>query len=126
MYKKAGYQRENVRTLQLPIKRYEAANCFLWHKPCNRYTNVGDDLFNVCTNCKREARCSLQNATRNVNVDKDVKDARMSTSSKYPVAKLSPNGQLEKLKRLKAENKSNRERLQQLRSKSSKCVKCAN
>ncbi len=68
----------------------------------------------------------LQNATRNVNVDKDVKDARMSTSSKYPVAKLSPNGQLEKLKRLKAENKSNRERLQQLRSKSSKCVKCAN
>ncbi len=121
-YKTAGYQRETVRTFQLPIKRYEAADCFLWHKPCNRYTKVGDKLYNVCANCKLEARNSQTNATRTANVNKEVKDARKSTTSKYPMAKLSPNGQSEKLKRLKAENKSNRDRLQQLLSTSSKCI----
>ncbi|XP_064405784.1 uncharacterized protein LOC135350866 isoform X2 [Halichondria panicea] len=119
MYKANGYHRENVRTLQLPIKRYEATDCFLWHKPSNRYTKVGNKLFNVCNNCKREARCSQQNATRNINIDQDIKDARMSASSNYPISRLTPKAQSERLKRLKSENKSNRERLQQLRSKSS-------
>ncbi len=45
-YKTAGYQRENVRTFQVPI-RYEAADCFLWHILCHRYTTVGDKLYTL-------------------------------------------------------------------------------
>ena len=118
-YKTAGYQRDKVREFQLPTKRYESIDCLLWHKPCNRYAKLGDNLYNVCSNCKQEGSRALQNAERSLNVDETVKDARRSPSSNYPMAKLSPSSQSEKVKRLKKENKINHDKLQKLLEKSS-------
>ena len=61
-FKTAGYKREKVHEFQLPLKRCESVDCLLWHQPWNRYSKLGDHLFNVCSNCKEEGRRALQNA----------------------------------------------------------------
>lgn len=72
--KTEGFQRNQVHAyFNAPIKRYKSVNCLLWHKPCNRCTRVCDHLYNVCTECKCEARCALQNAKRSVLVEDSLK-----------------------------------------------------
>ena len=36
-----GYDREGIRVLNFPIKRYESNKCLLWHLPTNKRTQVG-------------------------------------------------------------------------------------
>ena len=119
-HKAVGFQRENIRAFKFPRKRYESVNCLLWHKPCNRYTTVGDHVYNVCSQCKQEAWSTLQNANRNAKLDQSTKDARRNPSSKYPIANLPPSSRSRKVDRLKKENKANRDKLNKLLEKTSK------
>ena len=97
--KVTGYHHDNVHILSQPVKRYESTSCLLWYQPCNVYARVGHGLHNVCE-CKVEAQCSVQNATRNVLLSLDEKDARRNP---LPVCRLSPASLNEKIKHLKRE-----------------------
>ncbi len=117
-FKTAGYKRERIVDFQLPVKRYEAANCLLWHKPSNRFAKLRH-LFNVCSKCKDEGHRAVQNAKRNLSASEEVKDIRLNPASNYPISKLSPNNQSIKVKRLKNELRLNKEKLEKLLQESS-------
>lgn len=121
-YKIVGYKRKSVREFNFPLKRYESVDCFLWHKPCNRFAVMGDRVFNVCSKCKHESRYLAENAERISKVDRVSREARTHPSSKYPIAKLSPNDQSIKVERLKKELKLNRDKVEKLLKQTSKSV----
>ena len=113
-----GY-RDNVRILSQPVKRYESTSCLLWHQPCNVYARVGHELHDVCHECEVEAQRAVQNASRNVLLSLEEKDARKNPMSKFPVCKLSPASLTKKIKRLKKECKLLTEKVQRLTQASS-------
>lgn len=94
-------------------------SCLLWHQPNNRYSQVGDPLYNVCSECKAEATRLVENTENAVRVDKDTKDARQNPSSNYAVSKLSPASRSVRVKRLKKERNTFREKMNKFLEKTS-------
>ena len=64
-------------------------------------SSVGHDLHDVCTECKKEAKWVTANAERAVLVSEE--EQRLNLTSKYPLSKLSPKSQAERISRLKKE-----------------------
>ena len=103
--------RKSIRVFDLPVQRYESMNCLLWHKPNNRYTQMGDPLYDVCQECKGEAKRTTQVFEYAVQVDPQVRDARRDPSSNYPVSNLSPENREVRRKRLKKDRDTNCEKV---------------
>ena len=116
--------RKNIRVFEVPFKRYESVHCLLWHEPNNRYHQLGDPLYDVCLECKKEAKRLLQNCEYAVRIDQEVKDSRRDPSSNYPVSGLSPASQAVRMKRLKRDRDINREKVSNFVEQSSKCNTC--
>lgn len=95
------------------------SSCLLWHQPCNTFARVGHELHNVCHECKVEAQRAGQNASRNILLSSEEKDARRNPSSNFPVCKLSPASLTEKIKRLKRQCKILTDKVERLTQASS-------
>ncbi len=103
MVASVGFHRHNVRIFEIPTKRYESVNCVRQLLVvAHTLPSLCDNLYNVCKECKHEARCTIQNAKRTVLLEEAEKDARRNPSSNYPV---SPNSRSVKILRLKTENR---------------------
>ena len=57
----------------------------------------------MCTECKKEAKRATANAERAILVSEEEKEQRLNPTSKYPLLKLSPKSQAERISRLKKE-----------------------
>ena len=57
----------------------------------------------MCTECKKEAKRATANAERAILVSEEEKQQRLNPQSKYPLSKLSPKSQTERISRLKKE-----------------------
>ncbi len=112
----------NIRMFDVPSKRFESKDCLLWHQPNNVFDRVGDPLYNVCSECKTEARRIVKHAERADQVDPQVKDARRNPSSNYPISSLSPSSKAIRMKRTKKELDVNKHKVSKYVQQSSELV----
>ena len=83
---------------------------------------VGHDLHDVCTECKKEAKRVTANAEKAVLVSE--KEQRLNPTSKYPLSKLSPKSQAERISRLKKEHAGFQQKLSKIVETTSKKDLC--
>ena len=90
-----------------PFVRKFATNCWLWHQPKNDYHRITQDhpYFNCCKECKLLQHDINTLEKRAEKTPKSQRDARVSSSSKYPLSQLSPASQQVRRSRIAQERR---------------------
>lgn len=89
-----------------PFNRKFSSKCSLWHVPNNIHQAPESAVYNCCKACKQLSHDIVQLKRKAISTTEADRMARTSTSSNYPISKLSPASHDVRTRKISQERKS--------------------
>lgn len=97
---------KHLKEWEAPFNRKFSSECSLWHVPNNTHQAPESAMYNCCKACKQLAHDVKQLKRKAITTTGADRIARTSTSSNYPISKLSPASRNLRIAKISQERKN--------------------